>query len=176
MKTQLYAVAIAAAVCGLIACNRSKPKPISNDISKTTVTVGGKKDSVINNPQKNYGNATIADPCVKTLVRTLRKTDGYKIATIGKPAKNIIYEVNWITSTKPKAIGSGVQIINGMEIAVLEKRSSEKKRLTSFVYNNAEGRLYVETGADNYTPDVQIDTASLKKIRNSCFWGVASSK
>ncbi|MDB5131142.1 MAG: hypothetical protein JWR02_891 [Mucilaginibacter sp.] len=47
---------------GLAACDQSKPKPVSNNITKTVVTVSGKKDSVINNPEKNYGNATVSDP------------------------------------------------------------------------------------------------------------------
>jgi hypothetical protein len=37
---------------GLAACDHSKPKPISNNITKTVVTVNGKKDSVINNPKR----------------------------------------------------------------------------------------------------------------------------
>ncbi|MDB5122220.1 MAG: hypothetical protein JWP94_349 [Mucilaginibacter sp.] len=161
---------------GLAACDHSKPKPISNNITKTVVTVNGKKDSVINNPEKNYGNATVSEPCVKCLLQIIQKTDSYKKVTALVPQQKIIYDVNWITSTKPKEIGAGNKIINGMEIDVNEKTSSKPKSITTFLYNNATARFYLRNSQGEFDNDAQVDTASLKKIRNSCFWGVASAK
>jgi hypothetical protein len=161
---------------GLAACERSKPKPVSNNITKTVVTVNGKKDSVINNPEKNYGNATISEPCVKCLLQIIQKTDSYKRVTAQIPQQEIIYDVNWITSRTPKEIGDGNKIINGMEIDVNEKTSSKPKAITTFLYNNATARFYLRNSQGNFDNDTQVDSVSLKKIRNSCFWGVASAK
>src|SRR5471030_2765476 len=88
-------------VAALAACNQSKPKPVSNNITKTSVTVSGKKDSVINNPEKNYGNATVSEPCVKCLIGIIQQSKNYKTLTSKAESANIVYNVNWITSSKP---------------------------------------------------------------------------
>jgi hypothetical protein len=163
-------------LAGLAACDHPKPKPVSNNITKTVVTVNGKKDSVINNPEKNYGNATVSDPCVKCLLQVIQKTDSYKKITAQIPQQKIIYDVNWITSTKPKEIGDGSKIVNGMEIDVNEKTNSKPTAITIFLYNNATARFYLLNSEHKFDNDAQVDTVSLKKIRNSCFWGVASAK
>ncbi len=167
-------ICIALALLGLAACNH--PKAISNDITKTTVTLNGKKDSVINNPEKNYGNATVSEPCVKCLLRIIQETESYKKVTAGVPQKQIVYDVNWITSSKPKDLGTGKRVINGMEIDVNEKTSSTSKKVTIFIYDNENAQFYLLTNQNKYEEDEKISDASLKKVRNKCFWGVASAK
>ncbi len=163
-------------IFSVTACNRNKPKPISNDITKTTVAVNGKKDSVINNPEKNYGNATVSEPCVKSLLIIIQNTDSYKKMTSAIAPQNIIYDVNWITSSKPMDIGNGDKIVNGMAVAVISKSGGSHKKLITYLYNNEDAQFYLQNMNSNYDKDVKLDSASLKKIRNSCFWGVASAK
>ena len=158
----------------LTACNH--PKPISNNITKTTVVIDGKKDSVINNPQKNYGNATVAEPCVKCLLLIIQNTSSYKKLTAGVPQKKIVYDVNWITSSKPKDIGNGNKIISGMEIDVNKKIDNSSKKVTSYLYNNEDAQFYLLNSQNKFDVDEKVSNTSLKKIRNSCFWGVASAK
>jgi hypothetical protein len=158
------------------ACNHSKPKPISNNITKTTVTVDGKKDSVINNTQKNYGNATVSEPCVKCLIAVIQNTDSYKKLTGALPPQKIIYAVNWITSTKPRAIGNRNRIINGMAVDVNQKTGTETQRMITYLYNNADSRLYLINSKNKFDGGITVGDTSLTKIRNSCFWGVASAK
>lgn len=161
---------------GLMACNQSKPKPVSNNITKTTVTVNGKKDSVINNTEKNYGNATVSEPCVKCLIGMIQQTKNYKVATAAAEPQNIIYNVNWITSSKPVALGDGSKIINGMAIDINSKDDGTLKKLTTYLYNNENAQVYLLNAANKFTADSKIDSASLKRIRNACFWGVPSAK
>ena len=160
----------------LSACNHSKPKPVSNDISKTMVTVNGKKDNVINNPEKNYGNATVSEPCVKCLIGVIQTTGSYKKLTTSIMQQNIIYDVNWITSKKPIDIGNGKQIINGMQIAVNKKTSGKSNNITTYLYDNKKAQFYITNPSIKLINNAEVDTIVLKKIRNSCFWGVASSK
>ena len=169
-------VALFALLIGATACNQSKPKPVSNNITKTTVTVSGKKDSVINNPEKNYGNATVSEPCVKCLIGMIQQSKNYKAATAAAEPQNIIYNVNWITSTKPITLGDGSKIINGMAIDINSKDDGTLKKLTTYLYNNENARVYLLNTTNKYTVDSKIDSASLNKIRNACFWGVASAK
>lgn len=161
---------------GLCACNHSKPKPISNDVTKTTVAVNGKKDSVINNPQKNYGNATVSEPCVKCLLQVIQATPGFKTATGSVPANALLYKVNWITSSMPVDIGKEGKIVNGMMVDVNRKAENGTKKLTTYLYNNAKGEIYITFDEKNFKNEQTISETSLKKIRNSCFWGVASAK
>lgn len=160
----------------LVACNHAKPKPVSNNITKTTVVVNGKKDSVINNSQKNYGNATVSEPCVKCLLVVIQQTDSYKSLTSGLSQRNIIYDVNWITSVKPRAVGNGKKIINGMAVDVNQKSASSIRKITTYLYNNANAQLYLLNNKNKFDGDVIVGDSSLTKIRNSCFWGVASAK
>jgi hypothetical protein len=160
----------------LAACNRSKPKPVSNNITKTAVVVNGKKDSVINNPQRNYGNATVSEPCVKCLLAVIQQTDSYKRLAETLSGGTVIYDVNWITSVKPIAIGNSKNIINGMAINVNRKSGSSIKKITTYLYNNADAQLYLLNDKNKFDGDVIVGDSSLTKIRNSCFWGVASAK
>lgn len=167
---------LAACLLPLAACNSPKPKPVSNDISKTVVLVNGKKDSVLNNQEKNYGNATVADPCVKCLLQVIQGSDSYKNATRSVQPKDVIYKFDWITSKTPRQI-NGNPVNSGMQIAVIQKTAARRIKLATYLYNNANEKLYLFSKdrklADNALP---IDSSSLKKIRNSCFWGVASAK
>jgi len=158
------------------ACNNGKPKPVSKDITKTTVAVDGKKDSVINNPEKNYGNATISEPCIKCLIGVVQKTDGYTNLTSAIPPKNIIYDANWITSSKPVDLYNNDKIVNGMMIVINSKDGGSTKTLATYLYNNENGRFYLQDDQTQHTNDIKIDSAAMKKIRASCFWGVASAK
>ena len=155
------------------ACDRSKPKPMSNNISKTNVTVNGKKDSVINNPQKRYGNATIAEPCVKCLLQVIQNSESYKNATQSVKHNDIIYTVGWV-SKKIKNIGND-SIGNGMQVDVIQKADSQQISLSTYLYDNSNSKLYLLNKKMKYEAEpLIIDSMSLKKIRNSCFWGVAS--
>jgi hypothetical protein len=176
MKNIKHFIFMGVALFTFNSCNRSKPKPISKDITKTTVTVNGKKDSVINNPEKNYGYATVPEPCVKCLLLVIQKTDSYEKLTSAIPPQNIIYEVNWITSSHPIDIGDGSRIINGMAINVNLKGTRRPINLTTYLYNNENARLYLLNKQNKFDGDVIVSDTSLKKIRNSCFWGVASAK
>jgi len=162
-------------VLGLAAC-QSKPKPVSNNITKTAVTVNGNKDSVINNPEKNYGNATVSEPCVKCLIGIIQQTKNYKAVTASAEPQNIIYNVNWITSSRPIDIGDGSKIINGMAIDIKSKDDGTSKKLTTYLYNNKNAQVYMLNASNKYAIDSKIDPAAVKKIRNACFWGVASAK
>jgi len=175
MKNLMYLFAITA-VTVVAACNNGKPRPVSTDVTKTAVAVNGKKDSVINNPQKNYGNATVSEPCVKCLLKVIENAGSYKKATSGIAHQAIIYNVNWITSKKPLDLGGNVQIINGMQIDVEQKTGNEKKNISTYAYSNAEGRIYLSVTAGKYQIDQNVSDTSLKKIRNACFWGVSSAK
>ncbi|MCO5947718.1 hypothetical protein [Mucilaginibacter flavidus] len=171
-----YLFLILSAVTALSACNRSKPKPISKDVTKTTVNINGRKDSVINNPQKNYGNATVSEPCVKCLLQVIQNTASYKTTTGTLSAQSIIYKVNWITSSKPVNLSDGSKIINGMAVDINQKTGNSTKKLITYLYNNAKGTIYTSLNGDNLHKDENVSDTSLKKIRNSCFWGVASAK
>jgi hypothetical protein len=163
-----------AALVILLACNHSADKPVSNNITKTTVTVNGRKDSVLNNQEKNYGNATVADPCVKCLLAIIQQSSDYKTATAKASAKSIIYAFDWITSKTPQQINGG-QINSGMRVSVMQKTGDQKDNLAIFLYNNENSKLYNKE-AKTATDTISIDSISKKRIRNSCFWGVASSK
>ena len=160
----------------LFACKHFKPKPVSDDITKTTVTLNGKKDSVINNPEKNYGNATVSSVCVKCLLGVIQGTDSYKQLTVNQTPQAVIYDINWITSKEPIAIGKFGRIVNGMQVAVNEKTGSSKKTLTTYLYNNENAAFYFKNDVNGYDKVLNADSASLQKIRRSCFWGVASSR
>ncbi|HEY5326927.1 MAG TPA: hypothetical protein VIJ27_08000 [Mucilaginibacter sp.] len=176
MNTIKFFSFIFISIACLAACNNSKPKAVSNDIAKTIVVVNRKKDSVINNPEKNYGNATVSEPCVKCLLSIIQKTHNYKKLTSAIPPHDIIYDVNWITSTKPVAIGNDSKIVNGMAIDITLKGGGLPKKLITYLYDNENAQFYIRNAQNQYSPDSKVDSASLKNIRNSCFWGVASSR
>ena len=94
---------VALVTIGLSACNqeKAKPKAVSKDITKTTVVVANKKDSVYNNPEKKYGTATVSDPCVKCLLQVIQGSKSFKANTASLSAQDINYTVNWVKATDP---------------------------------------------------------------------------
>jgi hypothetical protein len=156
------------------ACNQNKPKPLSKNITKTTVVVNNKKDSVINNPQKNYGSATISDPCAKLLLQNIQASDSFKTITAGKTPSNITYTLNWVKAETPKIRSNGSKITNGIEVVVNDKSSGAKNKIGSYIYNNQDAKLYYINNSNQYDEMDKVDTTALKQIRNGCYWGVAS--
>ncbi|MEO7214386.1 hypothetical protein [Mucilaginibacter sp.] len=159
----------AIALIALGACNSNKPKPVSDTVSKTAVVVNGKKDSVINNPQKNYGNATIAEPCVKCLLEIVKADDNYKKAAAFE--KDVKFIINYVKTVQPQDTVSEVKATNALRVDVVGKTSAPH-RITSFLYDNNLAKVYFLAG--NTKTEVKTDTTLLKKVRNSCYWGVAS--
>ena len=158
----------------LAACNRNKPKPVSSNIVKQAVLVNGKKDSVINNAEKNYGNATVSEPCVKCLIQVVQSTNDYKTSITGVAPKNTIYNVNWIKAEGLQDTTNGKGSTSALRLDVVEK-GSNNKTLSSFIYDNSLGELFfLKNESKNEKKELKIDEIALKKIRNACYWGVAS--
>jgi hypothetical protein len=154
-------------------CKNNKPKLTSTDATKTAVTVNGKKDSVSNNPEKKYGNATVADPCVKCLIQVVQSTEEYKAAVTAKSAGDVNYVVNW---TKGKNTDNTVNkrgVTNSLQLDVMKKGDATRK-IASFIYDNSLFKLYMLGKSVNSV--IKVDTIAIRKIRMKCFWGVASSK
>ena len=178
IKTQLMfksATFIIIALCFIVcsSCNNNKPKPESNDITKTAVNVNGKKDSVINNPNKNYGNATVADPCVKCLIKIVQATHEYNMVMVNKRASAVNYVVNWDRDNNKADSITKNSVINSLRIDVVEKGEA-KNKIATFKYDNKLSKLLF-VGEDAVI-DIKISAADLKMVRNKCFWGVASAK
>ena len=164
-------------VVALSACQHAKTKPVSTDITKTTVQVAGKKDSVINNPQKNYGTATVAEPCVKCLLQVIQASKSYKQNTASVSSQNITYTVNWIRASAPSEPASKSNMTDGLRIDVRKNEDGEEHKLCAYAYNNQSGAMYLLNNEGKYQqPISSITPEILKKIRNSCYWGVASGK
>ncbi len=157
------------ALLALVSACTNKPKPISKNVTKTTVTVAGKKDSVSNNVQKNYGNATISAVCTKTLIQNIQATEDYKKLTTSVTA--VKYAVNWVKAANPQQITNGRKITNGIQVVV----NSDAKKLGAYIYNNEDGKLYFVNNNNEYI-QLNVDSNALKQIRNGCYWGVASHK
>jgi hypothetical protein len=161
----------------LSACQHAKTKPVSNDITKTTVQIAGKRDSVINNPQKNYGTATVAELCVKCLLQVIQASKSFKQNTASVSSQNIAYTVNWIRASAPAEAADKSNTTNGLRIDVKKNEEGEDHDLCSYVYNNQSGAMYLLNNAGKYQQPISgISPEILKKIRNSCYWGVASGK
>jgi hypothetical protein len=160
-------------VMGLLSC--SNPKPVSQDISKTTVLVAGKKDSVINNPQKKYGAATVADPCVKCLLKAIQASKSFKESTSAVSQQNINYVVNWVKASAQ--IPDTSKVTSGLRVDVRQSEDGEEKKLCSYIYNNNSGTMYLLDSSNNDQEEISgITPDILKGIKNSCYWGVASDK
>ncbi|TFF39585.1 hypothetical protein [Mucilaginibacter psychrotolerans] len=162
------------AIALVAACNNntSKPKPVSNTLSKTAITLNGKKDSVINNPDKNYGNATIAEPCVKCLITAVKADENYK--KVVKTEKDIKFVVNYVKNLQ---IGgediNQAKATNALRVDVIDKIPAQH-RVATYIYDNSVAKLYLL--AKNTPIELKTDTILLKKIRNGCYWGVVSGK
>ncbi|MFD0793705.1 hypothetical protein ACFQZX_08755 [Mucilaginibacter litoreus] len=155
-------------------CNNStKPKPVSDDITKTAVTVNGKKDSIINNPQKKYTSvATVPDPCIKCLIGVIQNTPEFKQLKSGDPG-NINYIINWEKAATSADSVSKSKSTNGLQI-VLQDKSKNIRMPQSFIYSNSQLKLYSVN--NNTKTEIAVKKADLNRIRNTCYWGVASAK
>jgi hypothetical protein len=155
-------------------CNQNKPKPVSKNLTKTAVLINNKKDSVINNPKKNYGNATIAEPCIKCLIQAVQADSHYKASINGIPAKNLLYIANWVTTGNVADTANSKSATSGLRLDVVDKVSNDKK-LASYIYDNSLARFYyLQKNSSVKKIQVNANDASLKRIRNACYWGVAS--
>lgn len=159
----------AAILCIFSACNGNKPKPVSDTLTKTTVVINNKKDSVINNPNNNYGNATIAEPCVKCIIETIKANEHYKKAGVSE--KDVKFVINYVKTLQPQDTVSEVKATNALRVDVIDKMPNPHK-VSSFIYDNSVSKLYFLTA--NSKLEVKTEANFLKKIRNSCYWGVAS--
>jgi hypothetical protein len=163
----------------IAACNQPKAKPqhVSKDTAITGLQVAGKKDSVINNPQKNYGTATVADPCVKCLLQVIQDSKSFKASTASLSPQDINYTVNWVKASDPALKPDTSNKTNGIRVDVKQIEDGEDKKLCSYVYNNTAGTMYLINNQNKLEHAVSSITPQLlKKIRNSCYWGVASGK
>jgi hypothetical protein len=156
-----------------VSCNNNKPKPTSTDITKTAVTVNCHKDSISNNPEKKYGNATVADPCVKCLIQVVQGTEEYKAAVIAKSAGNLNYIVNWVKGADTGDTTNKRSVTNGLKLDVMEKGAVNNK-IASFIFDNSLSKLFLAGNSKNI--ELKVDSNAIKKIRMKCYWGVASSK
>ena len=176
MTKLLYLAAFLLTGLSITACNHDKLKPATTDLNKTAITVNGQKDSVLNNPKDNYGNATIPEPCVKCLIKAVLVQDHYKTSIKGVPDSQINYVVNWVKADGLADTIKNKQATNGLRLDVLQKGSNSKK-LSSFVYDNSLAKLYfVDTKVNSKKIEIKAAENDLKRIRNGCYWGVASSK
>jgi hypothetical protein len=158
----------------LTVCNRNKPKPVSSNIVKQAVLVNGKKDSVINNSKKNYGNATVSEPCVKCLIQVVQSTNNYKTSIAGVAPKKMIYNVNWVKAEGLQDTTNGKGSTSALRLDVVEK-GLNNKLLSSFIYDNSLAKLYfLKNESKKSNNELKINEIALKKIRNACYWGVAS--
>jgi len=157
-------------------CNQNQPKPVTKNLTKTAVLINNKKDSVINNPKKNYGNATIAEPCIKRLIQAVQADSHYKASTKGIPAKKLLYIANWVTTGNVADTSNSKSATSGLRLDVVDKASNNKK-LISFIYDNSIAKLYyLQNPSFDKKMQVNAGDLSLKRIRNACYWGVASGK
>lgn len=165
LLTSVFAITL------FVACS-NKPKPVSDTLSKTSITLNGKKDSVINNPDKNYGNATIAEPCVKCLIAAVKADGHYKKAVVLE--KDIKFVVNYIKTLQvADRDANQTKATNALRVDVIDKIPAPH-RISSYIYDNSLSKLYLLAG--NSATPLKTDTILLKKIRNSCYWGVFSGK
>ncbi|RFZ84871.1 hypothetical protein DYU05_04495 [Mucilaginibacter terrenus] len=171
MSRLSFGVLMALLGFGVLSCNNNKPKPVSDTVGRTAVMLNGKKDSVINNPQKNYGNATIAEPCVKCLLQVIQADDNYKKSTLNIP--DVKYIVNYVKTAMPEDTVSEVKATNALRVDVINK-SGQPQKLSAFLYDNSKAKLYFLSGKSKN--ELKVDSVGLMKIRNSCYWGVASGK
>ena len=167
------------AMITLSACNqeKAKPKAVSKDITETTVVVANKKDSVYNNPEKKYGTATVSDPCVKCLLQVIQGSKSFRANTASLSAQDINYTVNWVKAADPALQPDTGGKTNAVRVDVKRIEDGEDKKLVSYVYNNVNGTMYLINAQNKLEHAVtSITPELLKKIRNSCYWGVASGK
>jgi hypothetical protein len=174
---KIYACKISIGLIGLAllgSCNRHKPKPESKDYTKVKVIDSGHKDSVIDNKQRLY-NASLPEPCLKCVVTAVRKTEQLKKLVSSADSSKIIYEIDWASG--PKLKDSLKKAGSGLLVHVFRKTPREKTVLAVFAFDNVKGQLYlINNQKANQQELVPLDSLNRLKIRNACFWGVASNK
>lgn len=156
------------------ACNsNSKPKAVSDSVTKTTVTVNGQKDSVINNPRKNYGNASIAEPCVRCIILAIQADSNYNTIAGTQDAD---YVINYVKSVLPQDTITETKSTNAIRVDIVDKNAHSKK-IATYIYDNTAAKLFIaDKSSANSLITVMVDDNLLKRIRNSCYWGVSSGK
>ena len=157
----------------LFSC-RHQPKPESKDYTNVKLADSGHKNSVIDNKQRLY-NASIPDPCLKCIVAQVRNATQIKSYVNSADSTKLVYQVDWASG--PKLKDSLKKAGSGLIIHVLHKTSSGRDTLAVFTFNNVTGQLYfIDDKKQKQLETVKLDSLSRLKIRNACFWGVASVK
>lgn len=168
----ILASAFAVAMAG--SCNRHKPKPESKDYTKIEVVDSGHKDSIIDNKSRLY-NASLSDPCLKCVVAAVRKTKQLSKYVNSADSSKILFEINW--SSGPKLKDSLKAAGSGMIIKAFRKTPQGKATLAVFNFDNVTEQLYyIDDAVQKQQKLVKLDRLARLKIRNACFWGVASKK
>jgi hypothetical protein len=153
---------------------RHSVKPQSKDYIKVKITDSGHKDSVIDNKQRLY-NASIPEPCLKCLIAEVRNAAQLKQYVNSADSSKLVYQIDWASG--PKLKDSLEKAGSGMIIHVLRKTSALKDTLAVFTFDNVVGQLYfINDKNGKQLQTVKLDSLSRLKIRNACFWGVASGK
>ena len=153
----------------LSACHH-QPKAESKDYTKVKVSDSGHRDSVVDNKARLY-NASIPDPCLKCIVAAVRQTARVQPYVSAADSSKIIYQVDW--SSGPKLDDTLKKAGSGLLIHVF-KKGNPGTLLAAFNFDNVKGRLYLINNQKQH--QVVLDSTTRLKIRNSCFWGVASGK
>ena len=153
---------------------RHKEKAESKDYTKVSIADSGHKDSVIDNKPRLY-NASIPDPCLKCVIAAVRNTAQLKQFVTSPDSLKIIYEVDWASG--PKLKDSLKTAGSGLIVHVFKKVSVKKDMLASFTFDNVTGQMYfINDHGGSHQQLIKLDSISRLKIRNACFWGVASGK
>jgi hypothetical protein len=159
---------------GLTVSCRHKPKAESKDYTKIRVADNGHKDSVIDNKPRLY-NASIPDPCLKCVIAAVRNTGQLNQYVTSPDSSKITYEVDWASG--PKLKDSLKTAGSGLIVHVFRKLPAKKDTLATFTFDNVTGQMYfISDRGGSHQQIIKLDSISRIKIRNSCFWGVASSK
>ena len=153
---------------------RHKQKAESKDYTRVKLVDSGHKDSVIDNKPRLY-NASIPDPCLKCVIAAVRNTSQLKQYVTSPDSSKIVYEVDWASG--PKLQDSLKTAGSGLIVHVLKKNPGKKDILAVFTFDNVTGQMYfINDHGGSYQQLIKLDTNSRLRIRNACFWGVASGK
>lgn len=153
---------------------RHKEKAESKDYTKVSIADSGHKDSVIDNKPRLY-NASIPDPCLKCVVAAVRNTTQLKQFVTSPDSLKIIYEVDWASG--PKLKDSLKTAGSGLIVHVFRKLTAKRDELATFTFDNVTGQMYIiNDRGGSHQKLIKLDSLSKLKIRNACFWGVASGK
>ena len=105
----------------------------------------------------------------------LRETEQLRPLVHSADSAKIIYQVDW--SSGPKLQDSLKKAGSGVIIHVIKKLPGKKDTVAVFTFDNVDEQLYfVSDRNGSHQIPVTIDNVRRLRIRNACFWGVASSK